>query len=107
MECVLREELWKISLIYINDIITYSQSFEEHMQHIKVVFKRIQKANLRLIARKYPFANWYAKFLRQELKCDPYLHGKQSTTIADHRPINWLLKTQEPTGKLMRWAMLL
>ena len=81
----------------------YSQSFEEH---IKVVFKRIQKADLRLIARKCPFANWYAKFLRQEVKCDPYLHGKQFTTITDHRPINWLLKTQGPTGKLMRWAML-
>ena len=40
-------------------------------------------------------------------KCHLYLHGKKFTIITDHRPLNWLLNAKEPTGKLIRWAMLL
>ena len=36
----------------------------------------------------------------------PILTWKQFTIVTDHRPLNWLLKTREPTRKLMRWAIL-
>ncbi len=41
MECVLRGLNWQICLIYIDDIIIFSKTFEEHLQHLNLVFARI------------------------------------------------------------------
>lgn len=48
MEHVLRGLNWKTCLIYIDDIIIYSQSFEEHLQHLEDVFLRLRQANVKL-----------------------------------------------------------
>ena len=39
--------------------------------------------------------------------CHLCFHGKQFTISTGHKPLNWLLKLKKPTGKFIRWAMLL
>ena len=48
MECVLRNLTYKICLIYLDDILVYSKTFEEHLSHLRQVFDRLRHANLRL-----------------------------------------------------------
>ena len=48
MENVLRGLNWKICLMYINDIIIFSNSFEEHLAHLDLVFSRLREANIKL-----------------------------------------------------------
>ena len=40
-------------------------------------------------------------------KCHAYLHGKRFTIVTYHRPLNYILNSEEPTGKITRWALLL
>ena len=47
--------------IYIDDIIVHSKSYEEHIRHIKIVFKRLKEANFKINPKK---CNWFAKELK-------------------------------------------
>jgi hypothetical protein len=47
----------------LDDVIIYSKTFEEHLQHIDEVFGRIREANLRLKAEKCKFAAQELQFL--------------------------------------------
>jgi hypothetical protein len=46
MEIMLSGLLWKCCVVYIDDIIIYSDTFEEHMQHLEEVFKRLKQCNI-------------------------------------------------------------
>ena len=39
---------WKILLVYVDDILIYSHNFDDHLQHLGLVFHRIRDANLKL-----------------------------------------------------------
>ena len=44
---------------------------------------------------------WAVKYLTH------YLYGTKFTIITDHSALKWLMSIKEPTGRLMRWAMIL
>ena len=48
MDLILEDVRFKFVLIYIDDIIVYSTSFEEHVEHLRIVFDRLIKANVNL-----------------------------------------------------------
>jgi hypothetical protein len=52
MDDLFREELFKFLIVYLDDIIVFSDSFEEHLEHLEIVFKKLQEANLYLNAEK-------------------------------------------------------
>ena len=54
---------WKICLIYIDDIIIFSSSFDEHLQRLRLVFDRLRQANLKLKPSKCHFARSSVRFL--------------------------------------------
>ena len=63
METVLSGLTWKICLVYLDDIIVFSKSFEEHMKNLKEVFQRLKAANLKLNPKKCNFLKKEVKFL--------------------------------------------
>jgi hypothetical protein len=63
MENVLRGLNWKICLIYIDDIIIFSHSFEEQLAHLDLVFSRLSESNIKLKATKCHFAFSKVKYL--------------------------------------------
>jgi hypothetical protein len=48
MNKVLAPLLWLFVLVYIDDIVVYSKTFEDHLQHLDKVLKAIIKANITL-----------------------------------------------------------
>src|SRR5438128_5957727 len=50
-------------VIYIDDILVYSHTFEEHLQHLQTVFNTLRKYNLKLKRKKCDFAANKLQFL--------------------------------------------
>jgi hypothetical protein len=48
MQNILAPYLWIFSLVYIDDIVVYSKTFEDHLQHVDLVLKAISKAGITL-----------------------------------------------------------
>ncbi len=63
MQLVLRGLSWKTCLVYLDDIIVYSKSFSEHIQHLREVFQHLRAANLKLKPAKCSFAEPQVTFL--------------------------------------------
>lgn len=52
MDRVLGNYNWKFALVYIDDLIVYSDTFEDHLAHCSLVLDRIKKAGLTLSLKK-------------------------------------------------------
>ncbi|CAF1258467.1 unnamed protein product [Didymodactylos carnosus] len=52
MEIVLCGLQWSTCLAYIDDILVYSKTFDEHLEHLDEIFGRIIEANLKLTPDK-------------------------------------------------------
>jgi transposase InsO family protein len=75
MSKVLKGLNWKIVLAYIDDILVMSKNFEEHIQHLKLVFDRLREAGLTLKPSKCEFGVKEVTFLghvisKQGIQCD-------------------------------------
>jgi hypothetical protein len=76
MNHVLQDFLGKFVAIYLDDIIIYSQSFEQHIDHVKQVFQALREAHLKIKLKKCYFAMPNISFLghivgREGLRPDP------------------------------------
>ena len=54
MDAVLRDYLGKICYCYIDDIVIYSKTREEHVKHVEMVLRMLQQHE-RLPVPKYPY----------------------------------------------------
>ena len=63
MSQVLRGLNWKFVLCYIDDLLVFSKSFEEHLDHLNQVFSRLREANLTLKPEKCQFGVQTVKYL--------------------------------------------
>jgi hypothetical protein len=55
MNEVLKEYIGKIILVYLDDILIYSQTIEEHLKHIKMVLSKLEKEKLLINLKKCSF----------------------------------------------------
>ena len=53
---VLRGIAWKYVLCYVDDVIIFSETFDEHLKHLEEVFSRLRSAGLKLSPNKCFFA---------------------------------------------------
>ncbi|KAK7909592.1 hypothetical protein WMY93_014276 [Mugilogobius chulae] len=63
MEMVLRGLPWKTCLVYLDDVLIYSRTFDEHLAHLEEVFCRLQTSGLKLNPSKCSFAQQQVQFL--------------------------------------------
>ena len=63
MNEVLRKYLEKFVLVYLDDIIIYSKTFEEHKEHIRLVFEALRATSLMMKPKKCKFAQKELRFL--------------------------------------------
>ena len=63
MTHVLRGLEWDICLVYIDDIIIFSQTFDKHLLHLEQVFKCLREANVHLKPNKCHFVKPEVEYL--------------------------------------------
>ena len=78
MDIVLAGLKWQCCLVYIDDVIIYSSTFERHLNDLKQVFEALRQANLTVKASKCYFCRKEIKYLghiitRDGVKPDPEL----------------------------------
>lgn len=76
MDTVIGPELSEFAMVYLDDIIIISSTFEEHLAHLRTVFQRLQSANLQLNPDKCEFCRTELKYLghvisREGIHTDP------------------------------------
>ncbi|CAF3026839.1 unnamed protein product [Rotaria sp. Silwood2] len=87
---ILGPNRWKHILAYIDDIIIYSQNFNEHLKHIEEVCSLLHKANFKLNVDKCEVARSEILFLGHLIKA--------GTIKPDPDNIRGLTDTREPTS---------
>jgi hypothetical protein len=55
MERVLSGLTWKTCLVYLDDIIIFSRTFENHLANLRELFERLKEAHLKLSPKKCHF----------------------------------------------------
>ena len=63
MDHVLSDLKYSNVLVYMDDIVVFSKTFDEHISHLRKVFDRIRCANLKINPRKCSFARSEITFL--------------------------------------------
>ena len=63
MELALKGLQWHICIIYIDDCIIFSTTFDEHIERLKLVFQRLREANLKLKPKKCEILKGEVTFL--------------------------------------------
>lgn len=63
MECILRDEQWHTCLIYVDDIIIFANSFEQHLERLDVILEKIKAAGLKISPKKCKLLQPQVKFL--------------------------------------------
>jgi hypothetical protein len=55
--------LWKFVLVYINNIIIFNRTPEEHLRHVNKVLIRLESSEISLLIKKYYFRYLSIKLL--------------------------------------------
>ena len=63
MNEVLMEYLDKFVIVYIDDLLIYSKTFEEHIEHIRKIFEKLREVNLMVKLKKCKFCLPSIEFL--------------------------------------------
>ena len=66
---VLSSYLYDFVIVYLDDIIIFSQTIEEHLQHMRKVLEALKQARLKLKLEK-------CKFTKKQLKYLGFIVGK-------------------------------
>jgi hypothetical protein len=63
MDKTLKEYIGEFVTVYLDDIIIYSKSFEEHIEHIEKVLMKLREINAIIKLKKYEFGKRNIEFL--------------------------------------------
>jgi hypothetical protein len=70
MNNILQTVIEKICLVYLDNIIVFSKSAEEHVENLKTIFDLLEKANLRLKLEKCKFMQSSVDYLGHVISAD-------------------------------------
>ena len=69
MQGILAPFLWIFALVYIDDIVIFSKSFDDHLIHIELVLRAIEEARITLSPGKCHFGYQSLMLLGQKVSC--------------------------------------
>ena len=87
MECVLRGLTWQIALIYLDDVLVYSRTFDEHLQHLRLVFDRFRTAGLKLKPSKCHFGQKQVNYLGHVITRDGIQPDPEKIKVVQEYPV--------------------
>lgn len=87
MTQVLQGLNWKFVLVYVDDILLLSDTFENHLQHLQLVFDRLRSANLKLKPSKCKFALQKVNYLGHIISKDGIEVNPEKIAVVKSFPI--------------------
>ncbi|KAJ8895780.1 hypothetical protein PR048_001118 [Dryococelus australis] len=84
------------AMAYLDDVLVWSNSWEEHLHHLSLVFKRLERNKLACKMDKCKLGMTKLEFL-----------GQKFTLKMDNRCLVWLEGMHNCKSKLARWTLLL
>ena len=85
MQDILGDFNMQICLIYLDDLIIFSDSFEQHIERLDMILDRLHKANLKLAPEKCFFFRTEVNFLGHVVSGD----GIHTSPEKIHKVVNW------------------
>ncbi|PAA80978.1 hypothetical protein BOX15_Mlig009439g6 [Macrostomum lignano] len=70
MNVVLGKLCWKTCLVYLDDLLVWSRTVEEHLERLQTVFRRLRAANIKLKPKKCAFLLKSVTFLGHVVSAD-------------------------------------
>lgn len=70
MDEILREYLYKFCFVYMDDVVIFSRSLSEHIDHIRLIFKKLKEVNLKVQPDKSEFLCKEVAFLGHIITSD-------------------------------------
>lgn len=67
MDLILRDLLYNTCLVYLDDIVIYSTSLDEHVEKLRKVLERLRQHNLKIQPDKSEFLKRHVEYLGHEL----------------------------------------
>ena len=80
---------WQIALCFLDDIIVFSSSFDQHLERLKIIFDRLAKFNLKLKPKK-------CQFMKKEVAYLGHIVSEKGIST-DPAKIEAIQKWQRPT----------
>ena len=92
MQACLNEQIFQILLVYLDDILIYSQTFQEHLERLKMVLTRLRKHGLKLKLEKCNFLKRKVTYLGHEVSGDGISPEPQKLTAVKEWPVPTTMK---------------
>ena len=70
MQTTMNDLAFQILLVYLDDLLVYSQTFDEHVERLQIVFDRLREVGLKLNPKKCCFAQQQAEYLGYTVSAD-------------------------------------
>ena len=87
MECVLAHMNWKDGLVYIDDVLIWSKTFQEHLEKLKSVFCAFEKSGLQIKPNKCYICCQSVPYLRHVLSASGIqMNPQRIKAISEMRP---------------------
>lgn len=87
MDNVLRDLIGTVCLVFLDDIIVYSTSLQEHMENLKKVFDRLRESNLKIQLDKSEFLHKSCAFLGHVVSTDGIRPNPEKISAVKNFPI--------------------
>ncbi|GBP12168.1 Retrovirus-related Pol polyprotein from transposon gypsy [Eumeta japonica] len=89
---ILREYIGKFAYVYIDDVLIYSSSPEEHMEHIEIIFDALNKATLKVSDEKSKFFQTEVEYLGHIITHNKIATNPEKVEAIEKYPLPQTLK---------------
>ena len=87
MQLVFSGLQWQICMIYLDDVIVYSKSFEKHLENLRLIFDRLKGEGLKLKPRKCRFCRTEALYLSHIVGKDGIKPNPAKIAVVQNYPV--------------------
>lgn len=87
MDIVLKGLINKICVVYLDDILIFSTSLEEHLEHLTLVFERLRESNLKIQLDKSEFIRRDVEFLGHIITPEGIKPNKKKIEAIENFPL--------------------
>ena len=92
MQACLNEQIFQILLVYLDDILIFSKTFEEHLERLEMVLKRLREHGLKLKLEKCTFLRRRVTYLGHEVSGAGIAPDPQKIAVVQEWPVPQTVK---------------